>query len=152
MKMLYCFPLLHIQTVQFQFTSSLSNAAFRLNPILNGRRRERERETAARDNEEIRLPSPSLYFSSSSPSSLSSPPRTLFLQSSKEWSVIKHSSRGHFYFYICYVRLHLHILWTFHTSTLNRTQTPTEPVLIQIYGASGGRFSSVNESTYSLSI
>jgi len=51
-----------------------------------------------------------------------------------------------------YVRLHLHILWIFNTSTLNRTQTATEPVLIQIYGASGGRFCFVNESTYSLSI
>ena len=41
MNVLYYFPLLHIQTVQFQFTSSFSSAAFRLNPILNGRRRGR---------------------------------------------------------------------------------------------------------------
>jgi hypothetical protein len=52
------------------------------------------------------------------------------------------------------VRLRLHALCNVHTSTVNRTQTPTEPVLIHIhvYGARGGRFCTVNESTYCLSI
>lgn len=143
MSVLHCFPLLHTQTAQFQFTSSFSSSV--LVSILHLMERS---NGAARKNEEIPQSSPSFFIFILLLLLL-----LLLFNLQRSDPLLNVLLRVIFTrIRLCYLRLRLHIVWTLHTCTLKRTQTPTESVLIQIYGTSEGRFSSVNESTYHLSI